>query len=56
MSRFNRSPCKVCERMISNCGMAYASHMRAHVRRGEATEHPFMSFRVIRKPTRPTAK
>lgn len=51
--RYGISPCKVCNRMISNNGMAYASHMRAHVRKGEATEITFMRFRAV-KPQPPT--
>lgn len=31
-------PCVICTRPISNCGVGRASHMRSHVRRGEAIE------------------
>jgi hypothetical protein len=30
--------CDICKRSIGRNGQAWVSHMRAHVRRGEATE------------------
>lgn len=36
---YTRSSCFICGQLISNAGLGYVSHMRKHVRRGEATEH-----------------
>jgi len=33
-----RSPCEICGRKVTNSGRGYVSHLRAHVRRGEAKE------------------
>ncbi len=35
----SRVNCELCGQNIGRAGFAYVSHMRAHVRRGEATEH-----------------
>lgn len=35
---YTRSPCERCGKSISNAGFAYKSHMRMHVRKGEAKE------------------
>ena len=35
----SRMNCEICGQNIGACGFAYVSHMRAHVRREEATEH-----------------
>lgn len=36
---YTRSPCAICGKSVSNSGRGYVSHMRMHVRRGEAKEH-----------------
>lgn len=33
-----RCKCEICGKDIGRAGFAYVSHMRAHVRRGQATE------------------
>lgn len=33
-----KTNCFICGRQISSSGLGYTSHMRYHVRRGEATE------------------
>lgn len=33
-----RHPCELCGKPVSNAGFGYKSHMRMHVRRGEARE------------------
>ena len=38
MRTYGRWTCTICGREISNNGLARTSHMRWHVRRGEATE------------------
>lgn len=35
---FDKIPCSICNEAISKGGAAYSSHMRAHVRKGEAQE------------------
>lgn len=37
-SAYGRGPCWFCGKEISSAGFAWASHMRAHVRRGELVE------------------
>ena len=36
---YGHQRCEVCGKRITTCGMGFVSHMRAHVRRGEAREH-----------------
>lgn len=36
---FKQTECVICHQQISMGGAAYTSHMRAHVRKGEATEY-----------------
>jgi len=35
----SRMNCELCGQNIGACGFSYVSHMRMHVRKGEATEH-----------------
>ena len=35
---YDKSACSICGRQISENGFGYISHMRSHVRRGEAIE------------------
>lgn len=39
MSEFNKIKCPICEQDISVGGAAYTSHLRSHVRKGEAMEY-----------------
>jgi hypothetical protein len=43
---YGHTPCKFCGKRISTCGLGYVSHMRAHVRRGEAKEYVNLSTRL----------
>jgi hypothetical protein len=36
--KYGRSRCFLCLKMVTNCGLGYVSHMRSHVRRGDAVE------------------
>lgn len=38
MKSYNRGPCPVCGRSISNAGFAEKAHEAAHVRRGEMVQ------------------
>jgi hypothetical protein len=35
---YDKSKCSICRQLISENGFGYTSHMRKHVRNGEATE------------------
>lgn len=54
MKTYGRRKCHVCGKETSTNGLAYTNHMRAHVRRGEATEHwdfsgKFLEFETVKK-------
>ena len=41
---YGRAPCFICGKRVSSAGLGHVSHMRAHVRRGEATEEYIGEF------------
>lgn len=42
----SRRLCGICAKLVGACGYGYVSHMRAHVRRGEATEFLHTDWRL----------
>lgn len=62
-NHYGKHICGVCKKEISNNGLAYFSHNRMHVRRGEMEEikslpgsiFSFSEFRIIKKEETPNA-
>lgn len=53
---FDKSPCIICGKVVSENGFWYTSHMRKHVRNGEAKEvrdNPRGKWQTTFKPIPP---